>query len=229
MANNSIIPFVGSTSTFVLDGEPTAANQVVVADDNEQEAEHIVTTPLAVLPASTTKEGPGGANRGSTDPLVRPHPEERPLGPRSAPRSIKLSTSKKGRGSRVNTAQRPTTGELRLKDTTKHLFTDPLPPVPLEEGQRHVFSITSKSGNIAYALQSGGYRKGLMTGPSPKRKRDEFVDSSPRASKMVKRHVPPPPITRPDGQYESDEDMSLKGPKVAQLLRTIREMRKDNK
>ncbi|RLM69213.1 hypothetical protein C2845_PM17G07160 [Panicum miliaceum] len=74
-----------------------------------------------------------------------------------------------------------------------------------------------------------GYGTGLMPGPSPKRKSDESVDSSPRASMTVKRHVPPPPIMRPSGQYESDDDTILKGPKVAQLLRAIIEMRKEHK
>ncbi|RLM69767.1 hypothetical protein C2845_PM17G09470 [Panicum miliaceum] len=68
-----------------------------------------------------------------------------------------------------------------------------------------------------------------MASPSPKRKRDESVDSSPRASK-VRRHISPPLITTLGGQYESDDDDKvLKGPKVAQLLHNIIEMRKEHK
>ncbi|RLM70330.1 hypothetical protein C2845_PM17G09460 [Panicum miliaceum] len=210
MANNSIVPFVGSTSTFALEGEPTPVNQIVVADAMEHEAEHVATTPLAMLPAPTTKEGPVGASRGSADPLVRPHPEERPSGPRSALSSIKLSASMKGRGGRVSAAQRPTTGELRHKDIAKRLFANPLPPVPLEEGKRLVFSVTSKSGNVV----SHNYTTDTYTPASP--------TPQPRF------HVVG--IRTPGGQYESDEDDKvLKGPKVAQLLRNIIEMRKEHK
>ncbi|RLN05068.1 hypothetical protein C2845_PM13G23020 [Panicum miliaceum] len=74
-----------------------------------------------------------------------------------------------------------------------------------------------------------GYGKGLMPGPSPKRKeRDESVDSSPRASKIM-RHISPPPITRPGVQYESEDDKVFKGPKVVQLLRTIVKMHEEHK
>lgn len=68
-----------------------------------------------------------------------------------------------------------------------------------------------------------------MPEPSPKMKeRDESIDSSPKTSK-VRRHLSPPPITCPEGQYESDSEKVLKGPKVIQLLRTIVELRKDQK
>ncbi|RLN39843.1 hypothetical protein C2845_PM01G48280 [Panicum miliaceum] len=67
-----------------------------------------------------------------------------------------------------------------------------------------------------------------MVSPSPKRKRDESVDSSPRASR-VRRHISPPPITRPGGHNESEDDKVLKGPTVAQLLRNIIEMHKEHK
>jgi hypothetical protein len=49
----------------------------------------------------------------------------------------------------------------------------------------------------------------------------EFVASSPQGTKHVKRHIPPPPIMRPGGQYERDDEQVLKGPKVAQLLRIV--------
>lgn len=148
---------------------------------------------------------------------------------------------------------RPTTGELRLKEAGKRLFADPLPPYPLEKGQHFAYSVKTASGNVAsynyvsneghvdaspppqrfhvvgIRMPDGGYGKGLMVGPSPKRKeKDEFVDSSPRASK-VRRHLSQPPITCPDGQYESEDDMVLKGPKVIQLLRTIIKMREEHK
>ena len=45
---------------------------------------------------------------------------------------------------------------------------------------------------------------------------------------MVKRHLTPPPITRPRGQYESEDEKVLKGPKVVQLLRTIVASKKEN-
>ena len=61
-----------------------------------------------------------------------------------------------------------------------------------------------------------------MPGLSPKDKGEaESVASSPKGAKHVKRHIPPPPITRPSGQYESDDEQVLKGSKVAQLLRTV--------
>ena len=40
---------------------------------------------------------------------------------------------------------------------------------------------------------------------------------------------PPPPITRPSGQFESDDEQVLKGPKVAQLLRTVIKLRDGHK
>ncbi|RLN07839.1 hypothetical protein C2845_PM11G05380 [Panicum miliaceum] len=67
-----------------------------------------------------------------------------------------------------------------------------------------------------------------MAGPSPKRKRDESVDSSRQASK-VRRHISPPPITRPGGHYESEDNKVPKGPTVAQLLRNIIEMHMEHK
>lgn len=63
---------------------------------------------------------------------------------------------------------------------------------------------------------------------SQEKERDESVNSSPRASKG-RRHISPPPITCHSGYYESEDDKVLKGSKVAQLLRTIIEMRKDHK
>ena len=68
----------------------------------------------------------------------------------------------------------------------------------------------------------GGYGKGLMLGLSPKDKGEaESVASSPKGAKRVKRHIPPPPIACPGAQFESDDEQVLKGPKVAQLLRTV--------
>ena len=40
---------------------------------------------------------------------------------------------------------------------------------------------------------------------------------------------PPPPITRPGGQYESEDEQVLKGPKVAQLLCIIIRLRDGHK
>ena len=53
--------------------------------------------------------------------------------------------------------------------------------------------------------------------------------SSPKVAKRVKRHIPPPPITRPGGQYESEDEQVLKGPKVDQLLRTVIKLRDGHK
>ncbi|RLN06925.1 hypothetical protein C2845_PM11G04180 [Panicum miliaceum] len=137
-------------------------SNVLVADDIEQEA-HIATTPLAMLPAPMMKEGPGGTSRGSADPLVRPNPQGSPSHPRSAQHSVKSSGAKRGRGGSVVTAQRPTISELRPKGVVKQLFTDPLLPVPLEEWQRHVFSVTSKSGNVV----SHNYTVDMYTPATP--------------------------------------------------------------
>ena len=52
---------------------------------------------------------------------------------------------------------------------------------------------------------------------------------SPKGTKRVKRHIPHPLITRPGGQYESEDEQVLKGPKVAQLLRTIIKLRDGQK
>ena len=69
-----------------------------------------------------------------------------------------------------------------------------------------------------------------MPGLSPKDKGEaESVASSPKGAKRVKRHILPPPITPPGGQYESEDEQVLKGPKVAQLLRTIIKLRDGQK
>ena len=44
----------------------------------------------------------------------------------------------------------------------------------------------------------------------------------------MKRHLSPPPITRPCGQYEREVEKVLKGPKVVQLLRTVVALKKEN-
>ena len=65
---------------------------------------------------------------------------------------------------------------------------------------------------------------------SPKDKGEaESVASSPKSAKHIKRHIPPPPITRPGGQYESEDEQILEGPKVAQLLRTVIKLRDGQK
>jgi hypothetical protein len=69
-----------------------------------------------------------------------------------------------------------------------------------------------------------------MPGLSPKDKGEaESVASSPKGAKRIKRHISPPLITRPGGQYESEDEKVLKGPKVAQLLRTIIKLRDGHK
>ena len=144
---------------------------------------------------------------------------------------------------------------LALKDMSKCLFADLLPPMPLEEGQEHVYSLYTKSGDVVshnyvttpthttttpsppqhfhvvgIRTPGGGYGKGLMPGLSPKDKGEaESMASSPKGAKRVKRHIPPPPITRPGGQFESDDEQVLKGPKVAQLLRTVIKLRDGHK
>ena len=114
---------------------------------------------------------------------------------------------------------------LAPKDVSKRLFADPLPPMPLEEGQEHVYSLYTKSGDIVshnyvttptrttttpsppqrfhvvgIRTPGGGYGKRLMPRLSPKDEGEaESVASSPKGAKCVKRHIPPPPITRPVG------------------------------
>ena len=140
---------------------------------------------------------------------------------------------------------------LAPKDVSKRLFTDLLPPMPLEEGQEHVYSLYTKSGDVVshnyvttptrttttplppqhflvvgILTLGGGYDKGLMPGLFPKDKGEaESVASSPKGAKRVKRHIPPPPMTRPGGQFESDVEQVLMGPKVTQLLFTVIKLR----
>jgi hypothetical protein len=69
-----------------------------------------------------------------------------------------------------------------------------------------------------------------MPGLSPKDKGEaEYMASSPKGAKRVQRHIPPPPIMRPGGQFESDNEQVLKGPKVTQLLRTVIKLRDGHK
>ena len=46
---------------------------------------------------------------------------------------------------------------------------------------------------------------------------------------MCQEAHPPPPITRPGGQFESDDEQVLKGPKVALLLCTMIKLRDGHK
>ena len=117
--------------------------------------------------------------------------------------------------------------ELRPKDVAVRLFADPMPPMPMEEGMQHAYTVKNKSGNVVshhYTTSltpisvntpkcfrvvgvwtpGGGYSKGLFLALSPKEKGEaESVASTP---KRVKRHLTPPPITRPRGQYESEDE-----------------------
>ena len=63
MAGKSIVPFVGSMSTFALEGEPLPANKSLTTPCTEEEMEAIMEMPLAVLSAPQQKETsnkPGG-------------------------------------------------------------------------------------------------------------------------------------------------------------------------
>ena len=44
----------------------------------------------------------------------------------------------------------------------------------------------------------------------------------------MKRYLTPPPITRPGGQYESEDEKVLKGPRAVQLLKTVVALKKEN-
>ena len=148
MAGKAIIPFNEASSTFALEGEPSPANLALVAMEVDQEAKHIAQTPLAVIPAPTLKEEARGANRGPAEPLVRPNHLGAPSSSRSTPRTIRKICAKRGRCRGSGGSARPTTGMLAPKDVSKHLFADPLPPMPLEEGQEHVYSLYTKSRDV---------------------------------------------------------------------------------
>ena len=73
MDRKSIIPFVGSESMYGLNGKPSPANHDLASPAVEEEAIHIDTTPLAIMPASGRKITPRGTEEGVADPLVRPN------------------------------------------------------------------------------------------------------------------------------------------------------------
>ena len=72
MAGKSTVLFIGSVSTFGLNGEPSPANQSLENVSIEEEAMHIAMTPLAILPTPGLKEGLRGASQGPADPGGRP-------------------------------------------------------------------------------------------------------------------------------------------------------------
>ena len=109
---------------------------------------HIATTPLATMPASGRNMAPRGAEEGAADPLVRPNQGGGPSASPSARRTVKKSTAQRGRGGRPGITQRPTTGELRPKDVAVRLFADPMPPMPMEEGMQHAYTVKNKSGDV---------------------------------------------------------------------------------
>ena len=156
------------------------------------------------------------ANRGSVEPLVWPNHLGSPSASRSTPRTIRKISAKWGRCLGSGGSARTATGMLVSKDVSKRLFADPLPPLPLEEGQEHVYSLYTKSGDVVshnyvttptlttatpslpqrfhvvgIRTPGGGYGKGLMPRLSPKDKGEaESVASSPKGAKCVKRHIP---------------------------------------
>src|SRR6185503_2905264 len=67
---------------------------------------------------------------------------------RSTPRTIRKISAKRGRCLGSGGSARTATGMLVSKDVSKRLFADPLPPLPLEEGQEHVYSLYTKSGDV---------------------------------------------------------------------------------
>ena len=131
MAGKSIIPFVGSESTYGLNGEPSPASQALASPAVEEEARHMATTPLAILPAPGRKMSPRGAEEGAADPLVRPNQGGRPSASPSPRCIVKKASAQRGRGRRLGTTSRPTTGELHPKDVAVRLFADPIPPMPM--------------------------------------------------------------------------------------------------
>jgi len=205
-----------TSSTFALEGEPSPANLTLAVMEVNQEAEHISKTPLVVIPASALKGEARGADRGQAEPLVRPNHPSGPSASHSTPRTIRKISTKRGKCPGSGGSARPTTGMLAPKDVSKHLFADPLPPMPLEEGQEHVYSLCTKCGDVVshncvttptrttttpsppqcfhvvgIRTPGGGYGKGLVPGLSPKDKGDvESVASSPKGAKRVKRHIP---------------------------------------
>ena len=148
MAGKALVPFSETVSTFALEGELSPANQVPVNMVIEQEAEHITTTPLAILLALASEGTPKGAKKGSAYPLVRPTPQGGPSVPRSTLLSVKKIPAGRDSGRSTEGSRRTTMGALVLKDIAVHLFTDPLPPKPLEEGQEYVYSLKTKSGDV---------------------------------------------------------------------------------
>ena len=180
----------------------------------------MATTPLAILPAPGRKMPPRGAEEGAADPLVRPNQGGRPSASPSPRCIVKKASAQRGRGRRLGTTSRPTTGELHPKDVAIRLFADPIPPMPMEEGMQHAYTVRDKSGDVVshhyttsftpvsdnspkhfrvvgVRTPEWGYGKGLFPALSPKEKGEaESVASTP---KRVKRHLTPPPITRLGG------------------------------
>ena len=76
----------------------------------------------------------------------RPNHHDGPSASRSTPRTVRKISAKKGRCPGSGGSARPMTGMLAPKDVYKRLFADPLPLMPLEEGQEHVYSLYTKSG-----------------------------------------------------------------------------------
>jgi hypothetical protein len=148
MAGKAIVPFNEASSTFAVEGEPLPANLALAAMEVDQEAEHISKMPLAIIPAPASKEEARGATGGPAEPLVRPNHAGGPSASRSTPRTVRKISAKRGRCSGSRGSAHPTTGMLAPKDVSKHLFADPLPPIPLEEGQEHVYSLYTKSGDV---------------------------------------------------------------------------------
>ena len=207
MAGKSIVPFVGSESTYGLNSEPSPANQALASPAVEEEAMHIATTPLAILPAPGRKMMPRGTEEGAADPLVCPNKGGGHSASPSAWRIVKRATAQRGRGRRPGTTPRPTTGELHPKDVVVRLFADLMPPMPMEEGMQHAYTMRNKCDDIVShhyttsltpvsdhspkhfrvvgVLTPGeGYGKGLFPTLSPKEKGEaESVASTPKRVK----------------------------------------------
>ena len=122
------------------------------------------------------------------------------------------------------------------KSAVKQLFDGPY----LEPGEEYDFSERNKSKEIYMHRYSSSLsyspREPLLKShihldsfsPSRRPRLEKRPTSSTPESTRIKRHIPPSPISRLAGQFESDEEKTPKQVTNAHLLRVIKENHKEH-
>ena len=216
--------------------------------------EPISIEPLNSVPAMESGPSSVGDHVPSAEPVVRPNPV-RAQGPVRLPARL-LSplptqrTKVKGKGKAPMT--RPTTGQLGTKSVINNRLMrgDDIKWPTLNPGETYTGTLETKSGDVSshhYAsssgvptpppvprlqvmgirTQNGGGGKVLKIPLTAREKKawDESTSSTP-PSVGIRRHISPPPIARPAGEYEGSGETPRRA--IAKLTKMVEKLSVEN-